>query len=1164
MQSIISEQAAYDSTEATTLEITSEEDEVVTVDVAPKRKYRLSHRKSSDGNDRDVLVLKNIGWKEETLKLEVWTEDLSPAQLEIRNKSRSEIEDINTRLDKLLKETTSEVIFEGDNTALYEFEKEVREKPRNVQPTNSILQASKNNNPSGFQLVMDPRSGVVVGTMTPAPPVISASTKPQTRKRTRASTNLSPIPPPPAKVAKPNPPPLPAAPPPVQQRPTEATAVGGLSHGSSPSNAPVVDLTSDDGRSLADSREISFNKLQGKTFPSLVVVARPHLRIKDSGGLERGKLDSKVKAVLMHAPTKFTEWLIQQGLIRSEQSCTAHSQSKLKLGMYSDVSKFPFSGGYVWISECCPQRFVSVFSGSLFEGSPHPPSVILKLIYHWACQTNVQNVVQWVKVDNLYVKGLNTWLRATCTVALHTHLAPLGGPGKKVEVGVISLGTTSQDGHQRQVKVEVLGLLETEAKLIRLRAVEPLSDGDRNYKKRFSKILEPLLHWVHPDSTIVTDLTVDKVTLYAMGFKYVMQTTSTDGVNNHTIMEYLRRIVPRMFQNTLSLLSRQIIQQFLDELVWREWFGNTAAAAFDNIVLHLADQTRIDTGQSLLSRLNKVAGNPFKNWSIKHYLNYQTSKPQTNINSTPAATSTVSTDSATQKRITKRKVTFKAPSPTPDVSRPVKSVSPDIPEQMVPLEHYYYGSIEGTIQCPFCLKSTSVYSNGRMVPQNLSFFLQHLYKHQKKSYPKKCPKCALWFVQKDIIKDHLAKMHTTQRRKAGLVPWPVPRVTIMVPKSRQEEPIEEENVDISNVIISVQDNLKCRECSLNLTSSNHFPALLFCSNNNCQYSTCCRHAMNKHTTDCRVFHSTLPVQRLPFRMYCVCGYNDTDGNLMAKHLTVCERKSAYPSEQAAKSATVTHSMLDVLGLVRRPEEPITTNEVMEIDSDDDKNSDARIKHSSRKQNRSKVAEALDDVRKASPDQDQDSTESINSEANHAINEVIENLNDNDGQELSKSTADNHDDDSQNTEISLENERLNKDEKTDQNQKQKAEEEKQVNTNASIQKNIENENVEEMDVEHQDNFYGNSIQSNENGGYRHNLNSNRREKREKVISAAEKNSEIESEITNEHQNTKSEEVISNAEENDNESMEVDCNEKTKNILHNEQETSEMNDVAETVQ
>jgi hypothetical protein len=47
----------------------------------------------------------------------------------------------------------------------------------------------------------------------------------------------------------------------------------------------VVDLTDDDGKpsstNVADSREVTFNKLSGKTFPSLVVVARPHLRIKD-------------------------------------------------------------------------------------------------------------------------------------------------------------------------------------------------------------------------------------------------------------------------------------------------------------------------------------------------------------------------------------------------------------------------------------------------------------------------------------------------------------------------------------------------------------------------------------------------------------------------------------------------------------------------------------------------------------------------------------------------------------------------------------------------------------------------------------------------------------------------------------------------------------------
>lgn len=139
----------------------------------------------------------------------------------------------------------------------------------------------------------------------------------------------------------------------------------------------------------------------------------------------------------------------------------------------------------MWISECCPYRFVSVFNNSIFEGAQHPPTFLLKLIYHWACQTSIQNVVQWVKVDSVYIKGIYTWLRAICTLAVHQKCKKLGGPGKFVEVGVISLGTTSQDGAQRQVKVEVLGVYDYADKSIRLRAVEPITDGDRNYKKRF-------------------------------------------------------------------------------------------------------------------------------------------------------------------------------------------------------------------------------------------------------------------------------------------------------------------------------------------------------------------------------------------------------------------------------------------------------------------------------------------------------------------------------------------------------------------------------------------------------------------------------------------------------------------------------------------------------
>jgi len=597
------------------------------------------------------------------LQMDCYDEALTPEQVAAYNKGEKEYKEVVTKLEQMMKNLGGEIIEKSDSVYVMQMNNSspppvpalsantpstgkavtspaTRQSAALIaQPTPAtsamvqaiqtptgpvILQGSPQaqgvmtrasagnalHSPGTYQLVMDPRLGLIVGAVTSpqatqgtpviqnttslakTPTVVSNAPTTQTRsavhtrttsmrmqpntvpnnQKVPASKPPSPAPTPATptptvpslRIKPPKPPPNQKAvstktPSPVASRgansaarPTESNSVGGLSTGpgskpwksttTSPVNAPVVDLTDDDGKpsspTMADSREVTFNKLSGKTFPSLVVVARPHLRIKDMAqgtvSQERAALDSKVKSVLMFTPTKFTEWLIQQGLVRSEQYCTTHvmpdnvTPITLKLGMYSDVSKFPYSGGYVWISECCPQRFVSVFSGSIFEGAPHPPTVLLKLIYHWACQTNVQNVVQWVKVDNFYVKNFFTNMRSVCTAAIHEKYEKMGGLKKRVEVGVISLGTTSQDGNMRQVKVEVLGVMDPESKLIRLRAVEPLQEGERNYKRRFVKILEPLEQWVDKDSIILTDFTVDKGTLHNMGFSSVYQVSIGD------------------------------------------------------------------------------------------------------------------------------------------------------------------------------------------------------------------------------------------------------------------------------------------------------------------------------------------------------------------------------------------------------------------------------------------------------------------------------------------------------------------------------------------------------------------------------------------------------------------------------------------------------------
>ena len=197
----------------------------------------------------------------------------------------------------------------------------------------------------------------------------------------------------------------------------------------------------------------------------------------------------------------------------------------------------------------------------------------------------------------------------------------IGGRDEAVEVGVISLGTTTADGQKREVRVEVLGVLDRTTRQFRLRATEPIPGASQS--ERFSKIFEKMNIWVDTNSRIITDFSVDKETLGKMGYKKVHQCSLSQAQNpggraetNQHIMEYLKKVVPKMFQNTLSNLSTPVIQQFLDELTFRELFGNIPLKCFDGIIQRLSTQTTFTANRekAVLTRLKEVAANPFSDW----------------------------------------------------------------------------------------------------------------------------------------------------------------------------------------------------------------------------------------------------------------------------------------------------------------------------------------------------------------------------------------------------------------------------------------------------------------------------------------------------------------------------------------------------------------------
>ena len=268
----------------------------------------------------------------------------------------------------------------------------------------------------------------------------------------------------------------------------------------------------------------------------------------------------------------------------------------------------------------------------------------------------------------------------------------MGGHDEAVEVGVISLGTTTADGKKREVRVEVLGVLDRKTKQFRLRATEPIPGASQ--RERFSKIFEVMDVWTKTSSRIITDFSVDKETLIRLGYKKVHQCSLNQAQNkaentNQQIMEYLKRVVPKMFQNTLSNLTTPIIQQFLDELTFRELYGSFPLKCFDKIIQKISSQTAISAAkdETVLYRLRMIAANPFIDWSSSD-----------GSKKTPTISSLV--QSRPSSRSGSRNSERKSPSPGDKRASSVETEDSfakklKTANDVVSLENYYYSTLPG-------------------------------------------------------------------------------------------------------------------------------------------------------------------------------------------------------------------------------------------------------------------------------------------------------------------------------------------------------------------------------------------------------------------------------------------------------------------------------------
>lgn len=207
-----------------------------------------------------------------------------------------------------------------------------------------------------------------------------------------------------------------------------------------------------------------------------------------------------------------------------------------------------------------------------FASIGFPLNVTLAIIFHWAVQSDYNVVIQAIPMNEFNIIGVHRQLQKLCTDCQPNF--KIGGKDQLVEVAFV-----------RFANCFILGAMERSSKWSRFRTFSS------DVKLHIDIIRKTLISWLWEDSTVVVNSN-KYLGRYSMEEKIhlVFADQSVTDVNSAlyhtlTITSYLQGHIKKMFQSIkVQKMSADLLQIYLDELMWRERYGRTHVDAFNNIM----------------------------------------------------------------------------------------------------------------------------------------------------------------------------------------------------------------------------------------------------------------------------------------------------------------------------------------------------------------------------------------------------------------------------------------------------------------------------------------------------------------------------------------------------------------------------------------------------